>query len=287
MIIYLKRNQIDILKYNECVSNSFQSRVYAYSWYLDIVCDNWDVLVKDDYQAVMPLPKRKKYGIHYIYQAPWVQQLGVFSDVIVETSLVDRFIKSIPRKFKLIDVCLNSENSTDSSHAQLKDNYILPLNTNFNKIKDNYNKNRKRISKTDFSNFRIDKKGNISEFLSLYKMQEVNYKTHKDSFEKLQNLLNICNNHINIWNVYKNENLIAGLCWIKDHHRITYLVPITTDEAKKDNIPTYIVNELIKAHINTNYTLDFEGSMVEGVAKFYKSFGAGKETYFHLKKYII
>ena len=59
MIQFVKRNQLDEDKYNACISTSLQSRVYAYSWYLDIVADNWSVLVLDDYQAVMPLPWKR------------------------------------------------------------------------------------------------------------------------------------------------------------------------------------------------------------------------------------
>ena len=45
MIKYVKRNELDIEKYNACVENSLQSRVYGFSWYLDIVADHWDALV--------------------------------------------------------------------------------------------------------------------------------------------------------------------------------------------------------------------------------------------------
>ncbi len=287
MIQYLTRNQLDERKYNNCISKASNSRIYAYSWYLDIVCDNWDVLIKDDYQAVMPLPKRRKYGINYIYQAPWIQQLGVFSNDYIDESIIGEFINSIPKKFRLIDVFLNPENRFSNKYISVRNNYILPLNSDFVTIKNNYNKNRKRISKIDFSNFRIDKKGNESKFLSLYKEQDINYKTHKDSFEKLQKLLNNSNGDINIWNVYKKDNLIAGLCWLKDNNRITYLVPIATYEAKKENIPTFIVNQLIEEYENSNYILDFEGSMIEGVAKFYKSFGAVIEEYFWYKRRVL
>ncbi|VAW26447.1 hypothetical protein MNBD_BACTEROID04-1052, partial [hydrothermal vent metagenome] len=58
MIYYYKRNQIDIVKYDTCITKSINTRVYANSWYLDIVADNWDVLVLNDYEAVMPLPWR-------------------------------------------------------------------------------------------------------------------------------------------------------------------------------------------------------------------------------------
>ena len=52
MIHYVKREDLEVEKYNNCIENSIQSRIYAFSWYLDIVADYWDVLVLDDYKAV-------------------------------------------------------------------------------------------------------------------------------------------------------------------------------------------------------------------------------------------
>ncbi len=285
MIKYLTRNQIDITKYDNCVLKSINCRVYGYSWYLDTVCDDWDVLILGDYIAVMPLPKRKKYGINYIYQAPWIQQLGVFSKDKIKQKLIVEFIQHIPKKFKLIDLLLNSGNTFLNSNIKVRINYILSLENNFVSIKNKYNKNRKRISKTDFSIFIIDKKGNSEDFLELYKQQELKFKTHKDGFEKLEKLVGLKNKHTNIWLVYYDKTIIAGLFWLKDEYRITYLAPISTTFAKQQNIPTFLINELIKEHVNTKVILDFEGSMVKGVANFYKSFGVKKETYYQYKKY--
>lgn len=284
MIQYLTRDQLDEKRYNQCISSAANSRIYAYSWYLDIVCDDWNVLVKGNYHMVMPLPKRKKYGINYIYQAPWIQQLGIFSSSSIDASMIEEFIRAIPKKFKLIDIFFNAENRFTSKHMSVRYNYILQLNTDFNTIKSKYNKNRKRISKKDFNNITIDKNGSVNAFLSLYKELEKGYKTHKDSVEKLQKLLSSGNTNVHIWNVFKNKNVIAGLCWLEDSFRITYLVPLATTLAKKENIPTYIVNELIKEHSKKNLVLDFEGSMIAGVARFYRSFGAEKEEYFWYKR---
>ncbi|MDP4600608.1 MAG: hypothetical protein NWS84_05650, partial [Polaribacter sp.] len=79
MILYLKRAALDVEKYDLCIENSIQSRIYAFSWYLDIVADHWDVLVLNDYEAVMPLPWKKKFGLKYITQPYFCQQLGIFS----------------------------------------------------------------------------------------------------------------------------------------------------------------------------------------------------------------
>ncbi|MDP3354122.1 MAG: hypothetical protein Q8S44_10335, partial [Flavobacteriaceae bacterium] len=67
MIYYVKRQNLDIEKYDTCIDRALNSRIYAYSWYLDIVADHWDALILNDYEAVMPLPWRSKYFIKYIY----------------------------------------------------------------------------------------------------------------------------------------------------------------------------------------------------------------------------
>ena len=67
-ITYVKRDDIDTAKWDSCIARSVNGIVYAYSWYLDIVAENWDALIGDDYQAVFPLPHNVKYGISYIYQ---------------------------------------------------------------------------------------------------------------------------------------------------------------------------------------------------------------------------
>ena len=79
MITYIKRKDLEVEKYDACIENALQSRVYAFSWYLDIVADNWDVLVLDDYKAVMPIAWKKKYFIKYVYPPLWLLELGVFS----------------------------------------------------------------------------------------------------------------------------------------------------------------------------------------------------------------
>jgi len=44
------------------------------------------------------------------------------------------------------------------------------------------------------------------------------------------------------------------------------------------------MNFVIQKNANQRKILDFEGSMLAGVAKFYKSFGAEKINYFKLKR---
>jgi hypothetical protein len=287
MIKYIHRNQLDVEKYDACISYAVNSRIYAYSWYLDIVCDDWNVLVKDDYEAVMPLPIRKKLGISYVYLPPWVQQLGVFSLERLNESVVESFLKAIPKKFKLVELKLNSDNQISSKKISERVNYILSLDTDFKSIVTDYNSNRKRILKADFSKFRIEKKTDPTIFLDFYSKNKLAIELPKDTFDCLKKLVNSKEDAVRIWSVYFNDKLISSLLWLKDLYRITYLLPVNNEQGKKDNASTYLINSLIKEYQNTGLILDFEGSMIKGVASFYKSFGTKAETYYHFKKYRI
>lgn len=284
MIKYIPHDLIERDKYDLCISQAKNSRIYAFSWYLDCVSEKWDVLMSDSYSRVMPLPCRKKYGINYIYMPSWTQQLGVFSKDEIAADEVSAFINKIPGKFVLVDYMLNVSNPIKNFSADKRTNYILPLDQDFKEIFKAYNKNRQRISKLNFEEFYIDKKGGAQDFLGFVEAGTMNYAISKEAMRKIRNLLMINKDHIHIWNVYKKEKCVGGLIWLMDQHRITYLFPVVADEAKKEQVNTYLVNELIRDHQNSDKILDFEGSMIPGVARFYKSFGAGVETYHMFKK---
>ena len=46
-----------------------------------------------------------------------------------------------------------------------------------------------------------------------------------------------------------------------------------------------IINQLVKEYAEKNILLDFEGSQIEGIARFYKGFGAVNQPYYVLKKF--
>ncbi len=284
MIRYLKRNEIDTEKYDSCIEKSFNSRIYAYSWYLDIVADNWDILVLNDYEAVMPLPWRQKYFIKYIYPPAWTQQLGVFAIKETSEELILKFIKAIPRKFKKITIQFNSENKFNYKKLTERVNYILPLDKPYEEILKGFNNNRKRdLRKAQYFNEEINETISRDEFLQFFLKVEKKYNLLDNQVSTLKYLLNI--EHVKINGVKENGELIAALVWLKDKNRITYLLPVSTKKSKEKGFPTLLVSNIIEKHQNCNLMLDFEGSMIKGVAAFYKSFGSRIENYFLYSKF--
>ena len=93
MIRIIKRRDLDLQKYDSCIDESLQSRIFAFSWYLDIAVEQWEVAVLNDYEAVMPLPVRQKFGISYVYPPFWILELGIFSKEPIDESVFIEKIK--------------------------------------------------------------------------------------------------------------------------------------------------------------------------------------------------
>jgi len=284
MIYYLQRDQLDITKYDTCIKLSVNARIYAYSWYLDIVADNWDALVLNDYEAVMPLPWRQKYFIKYIYPPAWTQQLGVFSSTNVSEKLVLNFIRAIPKKFKKVTIQFNSENKFEHKNVTKRVNYILPLDKDYSEIYKNFRRDRKaRIKAGENNKFRI--KENSFGIEDLIRISKNNYsflKIPQQHYYILKNIfssLSVANKCFIVSAVNSKDEVLGGVLFLKYGSRITYLFSVTNKQGKIQHVISSIVCNVINAHESSSYVFDFEGSMVKGVADFYKSFGSELEYY--------
>ena len=54
-IRYLERKEIDTIKWNNCILHAPNGLIYARSFYLDAMAENWSALVAGDYQYVITL----------------------------------------------------------------------------------------------------------------------------------------------------------------------------------------------------------------------------------------
>ena len=87
-----------------------------------------------------------------------------------------------------------------------------------------------------------------------------------------------------IYGVYNQENnLCAAVYFCRWKNRVIYLNAASGEEGKKLRAMYFLVDNFIKSNSEHDLKLDFEGSMIPGVARFYSGFGATPETYFQLK----
>ena len=295
-ILHLRHNQIDRIKWDATIAQSLCDLPYAYSWYLDVVCPMWEALATEDYAYVMPLPLKKKWGISYLIHPIWVQQLGIFSAHEVTTEILEAFRRRIP--YLMYDFNVNYLNKGCLSNcSSVKTNLIIPHNKDTDTIRKGYNSNTKRnISKAQKVGLRIGEAG-VEEFVSLWKSENTTMRW--DLHFTIQSLVEAAFSQFSIlspkaqrpsvlnsqfqsrlFGVYKDDKLIAALFGMQTRERFIYLIPVS-NQAGKEHSAMFLLVDYILENIccQQGLVFDCEGSMIEGVARFYRGFGAEEQFY--------
>lgn len=287
MIRHLTHDKIDKTRWDECIKNSFNGNVYALSWYLDIVHPQWEALVENNYERVMPITGKKKMGIHYLFQPFFTQQLGVFSTSQLNEDIVQDFINAIPKKYRLTEIRLNTYNivNYDIHYFEKHRNIELDLINNYQHIYNNYNNNTKRnLNKAKHHHLYLNNNINPKHIIELFrnnKGKEVRHWKDKE-YQRLLNLIEVAieKESCFVCGVNNdNDDVIAGAVFMVSHDKIIFLFS-GCDESNKDNHAiTFLIDGIIKDFSGTPLTFDFEGSDNDGLARFYRGFG-GKEVFY-------
>tara|TARA_R110002072_G_scaffold39820_2_gene113776 strand:- start:89 stop:997 length:909 start_codon:yes stop_codon:yes gene_type:complete len=289
MINYVKRQDLNVEKYDECIENSIQSNIYGFSWYLDIVADNWAVLVLDDYQAVMPIPIRKKFGITYVYPPFWLLELGVFSlDDCIDFKL---FFDFLFKKFKALETRLNTDNEVKEKAGFLIDKQMqmLSINENYETVFEGYRKDRKKdLRKAEKANLVEKWNDSPANLIQLFKDnvgKRTPYITNKD-YLVLEELIKNCikkgvGEMLSIYNI--DNALVASGFFLKHQHKVTILVSSTDFKHRKNGENTFLIDRAIFKYQNNFDIFHFGGSSMDSIAKFFLSFGAETYNYQQLK----
>ena len=284
MIQYLQHSEIDKAQWDATIAEC--GNIYAYSWYLDIVHPGWEALVEDDYQSVMPLTGGKKFGVNYLYQPFFVQQLGVFSKLPMTAEMTEAFLKAIPSKYRFAEIRLNEGNlfADGAQGVEYHRNVLLDLNQEYEAIRANYHQNTKRnLAKAESNNLQLVEtvipyhvvalfRDNRGALLDKWGDAEYDVLTHLAKVAQKRNaafMLGVSEKGVG--------RLICAAIFMKTKDRITFLFSGLTEEGKQRQAMTYLLDQVIQKFAHQPMTFDFEGSDDDNLARFYLGFG-GVET---------
>jgi len=289
-IKHLKYKQIDFKKYDDCIQKAYNSRIYAFSWYLDIVAKkDWEILVLGDYEAVMPIPfyrVKKKFLKRLVTQPLFCQQLGVFSLTELKEDTHSLFIQNL-EPLDIHNYSFNTENTSflkEKKIALKKINLELDLQKTAVDLEKNYSKNLKRNIKKGINNqLKITKKIVVEDFM-LMKKSNATHKIKKKQLNKIKTLITeIQKREYGAFYGVKKENTLVAIVFIlKFKNRLIHLFSVSNSVGKKMGAIPFLFDSIIKKNANTNTIFDFEGSMIASIAKFFKSFGAVENIYLEI-----
>lgn len=285
IIRYLHHNDIDRQRWDACISAASNSLLYGYSWYLDVVTQQrWHALVYGDYEAVMPLPFARKWGLLTGFQPYFTQQLGVFSAVPLTPTFIELFVASIPKDFRLFTTHFNYANIKNSSiyagkDFQLMPNYELHLADAYENIRRHYAKHTiRQLRKAAAADLIIGKNEDAQLPVRLfYAAKNTDLRLPASYYQLAQQIINTCIQHQKgeIWQACNTKKeVVAAAFFARDSKRIYNLLPAVSPEGKQIGAMFAIIDAVIRHYAQQADYLDFEGSAVAGVARFYESFGA-------------
>ncbi len=291
MIKYLTNSEIDKKKWDDCVRDSFNGIIYSYSWYLDIVAENWQALVENDYERILPLVSGNKWNIDYLYQPVFTQQLGVISKSILTEEVVSSFLTAIPGKFKFAEINLNTLNKIKPGNYKIIQwqNFELDLINSYENLYKGYSTNLKRnLKKAENAGLTISKNVKPDEIIDLFKSNRGRkIKSLKEEhYQKLKRIsyVGIYKGLILTYGVYSNHNqLLAGAIFARSKNKMIFLFSGLSEEGKESHAVAFLLDSFIKEHSQHHLTLDFEGSNDPNLARFYQSYGSSLCTYPHIK----
>lgn len=278
----VKHNAINKSAWDNCIDKSVNGNIYGFSWYLDIVCEEWDALVTEDYETVFPLTHRKKFGIWYLYQPFFTQQLGVFSIRHITPEIVEEFLAAIPEKYRLAEINLNAYNKPDKTKWKVFDNlnHELDLIESYSIIKKNYSQNTNRnITRAIRNNISISSNIKPEDIVTMFRQNKGKQFSHlrENDYRRFIRLTYEClaKNKAICYGAYTaNNNMCAGAIVVFSHRKAVFLFSATNEVARENGAMFLLTDHFIQDLAGNHLTLDFEGSNDPNLARFYKSFGS-------------
>lgn len=295
-------------KYHQLCSTEKSIPIFSRDWWLDTVCgkDRWDILLveeKGKIMAAMPLyiPQRNIISMPSCTQTmgPW------FAPESGDT----KYTKALGRRQALCKQLLENlkpyPHFLQNFHYNITDwlpfywegyqqttryTYLLKGIQDADALRENMSPNiRRNITKAKDKYHITVKKGiPIEEFLKVQAQTfERQHTTNKEDTEILVKLINVCRerNQGDLWGGYDDQGrLHAAVFIVWQESSAWYLAGGGDPALRESGAHSLILWECIRYVSQFTDVFDFEGSMIPGVERFFREFGAIQTPFFTITK---
>lgn len=283
MIKFLKYHEIDFEKYTQCLENSEQYKYCATKQFLEITSNkNWDLLVKGDYEAVMPIPFSKKKGLKVVLNPKLCQQLGVFS-AKDDKEINDKFLSFLKENFIVWYYAFNEHNAFSESLMK-RNNYII-FSDSYQNVRQKYSPKRKRkLRQDDWVKNQSQQKD--LDFTTASAFIKNNIKGHENE-KGMEGFLDIFRRFyekklIKFPAFILNGEVINLLAIYEDQSTVALLGTFNKPETIKLAGSSVLIDKAIENCIEDKI-FDFEGSDLPNVKEFFKGFRPVEKKYAYIR----
>jgi len=283
--------------------------IFMQYWWLDNVAWkwNWNVIIVEKWwyiKAIFPYCKTKRFNIFKWLSSPKLTQFlwpyikypkwqKYSTRLSYEKKILNEIIKQIP-KYDYFDQSFSSDITNwlpfywKWYKQTTRYSYVIDDISIENLEKDFETDIRRRRRKANKCGVRVLESKDIKKFYELNKKTFIRQNIKIPyNFEFVNKLYNAClkNNSCKIYFAKdSDDNIIAGNLLVYDKNTVYYLM-WGIDPNKKDLGGMDVVQfESIKFALKNNKKFDFEGSMIENIERYFRSFGSIQKSYFRISK---
>lgn len=276
----LKHSEIDFVKYNACIEQSAQRKYSATPEFLNAVCGSsgWELIVNGDYEAVMPVPLRKKWNVKMVINPVLCQQLGVFSEKD-DAALNKQFFNFLTNQYTVAYYAFNDRN-TFLTDVNTRKNFIID-SADYQLVKQKYSPKRRRKLRIDPHCEEKVKMEMITfeeglDFMKKYALGLYNDALANEFFGHLHRLNSLGRLEAEAFFI---DEVVANIVLIYLDAKTSVLVgTFNNKDFVKFNGASILIDRAIERHIG-NRDFDFEGSEVPGIIEFFTGFRPELRTY--------
>ncbi|MFK7934659.1 MAG: hypothetical protein AB8G22_14200 [Saprospiraceae bacterium] len=284
----VKREDIEKPRWNGCVHYAPNGNVFGYTWYLDAIAREWDGLVENNYESVMPLVYRNNWlNKKELHQPSLIRELGIYSINMLSKQRIQAFLDAIPAEYKYWEMSLNDRNSAVEKLAFTttpQANYYLGLNRSYEEISAEYSADLLReLGKAEEVGYVISGGFKPELLADFYKKHTKHSNQSARDFHGVQRIMyNVLHRGLGFATgvLDTNGDLVAADFYIYSHHKVVSFLPVVSPAGQENGAAALMYNTLIQGHAGRQITLDFnrtEGKLAQG-------FGAEATYFYQLKR---
>lgn len=298
--ILLSREQINAQIWDTQIHNSRQGVIYALSWYLDIVCEQWEALVwpsATDYAITMPLPVRCKLGKRVLYQPLFCQYLGIFSKQALNAAQCNAFLEALKAHFPYISIySFNPENFAlidklrpKGFEMEVFQTHWLHLDQSYAELYASYSRDRKiNLKRGSQTSWEIVESEDFEPLIALFEKNHAPGigKIKANAYKTLRRLGMECIRNVNGRLMYARAgvHVHAGIFLMHYLGRAIYIFNAADRVGRRGNARALMLDAYFRANAGTDLIFDFESPTKASVAHYYAGFGAVAMPFYSIQR---
>ena len=273
------------MRWDNCINTAFNGNVFAYSWFLNIVSNDWEALVMGDYKYIMPLLTKKIYHNEIVSSSKLCKYLGVFTNELLTDDIIIKFLEAIPPEKKWVQINLNKFNNLQNENYHSLTTYEIDLILPYAKITDRYSNSFQKI-------LQETKKNKLSVIQGLSPNELIHFITHKGTFtqpvlgkneiNQLRMILayGLRYNLSEVYAAYSSDNNLCAIAFFMlSKYKIYLILSAANKIGLKTNAIYSIIDKFIQKHCEKNVTLNIENVAIKNKPEFYTGLGANPLKY--------